>query len=171
MDRSLGQCFWGTSNTPRALPRLARAGWRPWAPGFEAVDDVDEGLTRLAPRVGPEDFGKWRRRSWAAGPDAVAQHVSDEVHPTALPAAAQHPRDRPLEPLGGVRDAKPDSAHMHASVAGDGGSSPAIPPTTLGLIALNGSSSRRAPTAAAPGTLSADVKNVGEPCAGARVVV
>ena len=45
---------------------------------------------------------------------AVLVHVADEVDGAALPRAAEHPRDRVLEPLVRVRDAHPDGVEAAA---------------------------------------------------------
>ena len=56
--------------------------------------------------LGVEDLAQGGGDHAALGRAAVLVHIPDEVDGAALPGAAQHPGDRPLQPLVGIGGAE-----------------------------------------------------------------
>ncbi len=75
----------------------------------EAPDHLAQVRLGLLCALGVEDLAQRRRDQAALTSPAVPLHVADEVHGAALPGAGEDPRDRCLEPLVVVRDAKADA--------------------------------------------------------------
>ena len=80
----------------------------------ETLDHLAAALAGAVVAVGVEDLPERRGHHSALRGTAVAQHVADEMDRTALPRAAEHPRDRVLQPemLIGHAQAHPGEAAL-----------------------------------------------------------
>jgi hypothetical protein len=95
---------------------------------LELLDDLPEPRSGLGGRGGGEDPADGARHQRLLRASEVAEHVAQEVDGAALPATAQHLRDRGLEAGMGVGDAQLDAVQPTGPQA-----SQERPPEGLGL--------------------------------------